>query len=119
MSTRRSLSAAIAARRQLAARASFVAETEDKDLEERMALLGQEHDRAERRLGSALAEQRRASDRHDAAVGRSARRHAAIGLHAADQKVAARDAWLKWVNDGGYRGLNAGPFELRAGESGA
>jgi hypothetical protein len=110
MSTRRSLSSAIAARRQLAARASFVAGTGDKDLE---------GDRAERRLGSALAKQRRASDRHDAAVGRSARRHAAIGLHAADQEVAARESWLKWVNDGGYRGLNAGPFELRAGESGA
>ena len=37
----------------------------------------------------------------------------------ADQEVAARDAWLRWVNDDGYRGLNAGPFELRAGEAGA
>ena len=119
MPTRKSLHTAIAARRQLAARASFVPETGDEDVEERMATPGKQHDRAERRLGSALAKQRRASDRHVAAVGRSARRHAAVGLHAADQEVAARHAWLRWVNDDGYRGLNAGPFELRAGESGA
>lgn len=85
---------------------------------ELMATLGQEHDRAERRLGVALAEQRRSSDLYDAAVGRYARLHAAIGLHAADQEVAARDAWLRWVDDDGCRGLNAGPFELRAGGSG-
>ena len=84
-----------------------------------MAELDQEHDRAERRLGAALAEQLRSSDRYEAAVDRSARLHAAIGLHAADQEVAARDAWLSWVDDDGYRGLNAGPFELRAGGSGA
>ncbi len=78
----------------------------------------QEHDRAERLLGSARAEQRRSSDSYDAAVGGFARLHAAVGLHAADQEVAARDAWLRWVDDDGYRGLNAGPFELRAGELG-
>ncbi len=83
-----------------------------------MATLGQEHDRAERRLRAALADQRRSNDRYDAAVGRSARLVAAMGLHVADQAVAARDAWLRWVDDDGYRGLNAGPFELRAGRSG-
>ena len=87
-------------------------------LEELMAELGQEHDRAEQRLGAALAEQRRSSDRYEAAVDGSARLHAANGLHAADQEVAARDAWLSWVSGDGYRGLNAGPFELRAGKSG-
>jgi hypothetical protein len=81
--------------------------------------LGQEHDRAKAQLRAALAEQRRSSDRYDAAVGRSARLLAAIGLHAADQAVAARDAWLRWVDDDGYRGLNAGPFELRAGDAGS
>jgi hypothetical protein len=119
----------IAARRQLAARdvtysresvgrhtASFVPETGDKDMEERMATLGQEQDRAERRLRAALADQRRSRDRYDAAVGRFAHLHAAIGLHAADEAVAARDAWLRWVDDDRYRGLNAGPFELRAGD---
>jgi hypothetical protein len=97
--------------------AFFVPETGDKDMEERMATLGQEHDRAERRLRAALADQRRSRDRYDAAVGGPARLLAAVNLHAADQDVAARDAWLRWVNDDGYRGLDAGPFELRAGES--
>ena len=84
-----------------------------------MTTLGEEHDRAERRLRAALADQRRSRDRYDAAVGGPARLFAAVNLHAADQDVAARDAWLRWVNDDGYRGLDAGPFELRAGESGA
>jgi hypothetical protein len=92
---------------------------EDKHVEELMATLRQEHERAERRLGAALAEQHRSSDRYDAAVGRSARLLAAVGLHAADQEVAARDAWLRWVDDDGYRGLNAGPFELLAEDSGS
>ena len=78
-----------------------------------------EHDCAERRLGAALAEQQRSSDRYDAAVGGSARLLAAVGLYAADQEVAARDAWLRWVDDDGYRGLNAGPFELLAQDSGS
>jgi hypothetical protein len=91
---------------------------EGKDVEEPMATLRKEHDRAERRLRAALAEQRRSSDRNDAAVGRSARLLAAVGLHAADQEVAARDAWLRWVDDDGYRGLNAGPFELLSEGSG-
>jgi hypothetical protein len=85
-------------------------------VEELMATLGEEHDRAERRLGAALAEQHRSRDRYDDAVGGSARLLAAVGLHAADQEVAARDAWLRWVDDDGYRGLNAGPFEMRAGD---
>jgi hypothetical protein len=34
-----------------------------------MATVRKEHDRAERRLGAALAEQRRSSDRNDAAIG--------------------------------------------------
>jgi hypothetical protein len=83
-----------------------------------MATLGEEHDRAEWRLGAALAEQHVWSDRYDAAVGGSARLLAAVALHAADQEVAARDAWLRWVDDDGYRGLNAGPFELLTEELG-
>ena len=92
--------------------------TRDKDVEETAATLGKEHDRAERRLGAAFAEQHRARERYDAAVGRSAHLLAAVGLHAADQEVAARDAWLRWVDDDCYRGLNAGPFELLAEGSG-
>jgi hypothetical protein len=91
---------------------------EDKAAEGPMATLREEHDRAERTLGAALAEQRRSSDRYDAAIGSAARLLAAVGLHAADQEVAARDAWLRWVDDDGYRGLNAGPFELLADGSG-
>jgi hypothetical protein len=87
-------------------------------MEERMSTPSPEHDCGERRLRAALAEQRRSSDRYDAAVGRSARLLAAVDLHAADQEVAARDAWLRWVEDDGYRGLNAGPCELRAWELG-
>jgi hypothetical protein len=87
-------------------------------MEEPMAALSQEHDRAEQRLGAAIIDQRRSRDRYDAATGGSARLVAAVHLHAADQDVAARDAWLRWVDDDGYRGLNAGPFELRAGDSG-
>ena len=80
--------------------------------------VGKEHDRAEWRLGAALAEQRRSRERYDAAVGGSAQLLAAVGLHAADQDVAARDAWLRWVDDDRYHGLDAGPFELLAEGSG-
>ena len=38
-------------------------------------------------------------DRYDAAVGSPARLLAAVGLYAADQEVAARDAWLRWVDE--------------------
>jgi hypothetical protein len=84
-----------------------------------VATAGEEHDRAERRLSAALAEQNRSSDRYEAAVGGSARLLAAVALHAADQEVAARDAWLRWVDDDGCRGLKAGPFELLAEDSAA
>ena len=84
---------------------------------EPMATVGKERDRAERRLGAALADQHRSRDRYDAAAGRSARLLAAVGLHAADQEVAAREAWLRWVDDDGDRGLNAGAFELLAEDS--
>ena len=82
-----------------------------------MAALGKEHERAERRLGTALAEQHRSSDRYDAAIGRADRLLAEVALRAADQEVAARDAWLRWVDYEHYRGLNAGPFELLAEDS--
>jgi hypothetical protein len=83
-----------------------------------MATVAREHARAERLLGAAFAEQRRSRERYGAAVGRSARLLAAVALHAADQEVAARDAWLRWIDHDGYRGLNAGPSELLAEDSG-
>jgi len=115
---------AITARRKLAARKvsshgdAGPLYTRDEDVEETMATVGKEHDRAERLLGAALAEQHRSRERYDAAVGGSAHLLAVVGLHIADQEVAARDAWLRWVDDDGYRGLNAGPFELLAEDSG-
>ena len=72
-----------------------------------------EHDRAAQRLEAALAEQHRLGDRYAAATGRPADLTAEVALHAADQEVAARETWLKWVDDEGYHGLNAGPFDLR------
>jgi hypothetical protein len=78
-----------------------------------MATLTQEHDRAAQRLDAALAEQDRLSDRYENAVGTPAELDANVALHSVDQEVAARDAWLKWVDDEHYHGLNAGPFDLR------
>ena len=60
-------------------------------------MASEERDRAVQRLEAALVEQDRLGERFDAAVGTS-----------------AREAWLNWVDDEGYRGLNAGPFELLA-----
>ena len=73
-----------------------------------------QHDRAVERLEAALVEQARLGERFDAAVGTSTEFQAYVQLGAAGDLVAARDAWLKWVDDDGYRGLNAGPFELFA-----
>ena len=73
-----------------------------------------EHDRAVERLGAAIDEQDRLTDRREAASGTPAELSADVELHAADEHVAAREAWLRWLDDGGYRGLNAGPFDLRS-----
>jgi hypothetical protein len=86
-------------------------------MEEPMTKATTEHDRAEQLLSAALDEQQRSSDRYDAATGKSDHVVAEVALHAADQEVAARDAWLKWVDDENYHGINAGPFELSAEES--
>jgi hypothetical protein len=78
-----------------------------------MTIVSEEHDRAVDRVSAALADQHRFADRYEAAVGTSAELSAHVQLHQADEQVRARDAWLKWVDDDGYRGLDAGPFELR------
>jgi len=102
---------AITARRKLAAGMKGPRE-QPRDTHE-----GTEHDRAERRLGSALAEQHRSSDRYDAAVGSSDRLLAAVALHAADEEVAARAAWLRWAEqDDGYHELHARPFDHGGGD---
>ncbi len=73
-----------------------------------------ERDRAEQWLEAALVEQGRLGERFDAAVGTSSEFGAYVRLRAAGDQVTAREAWLNWVDDEGYRGLNAGPFELLA-----
>jgi hypothetical protein len=74
----------------------------------------EEHDSAVQRLGAALAEQNRLGQRYDTAIGTSAKLGARVELAAAGNQVAAREAWLHWIDDEDYRGLNAGPFELLA-----
>ena len=78
-----------------------------------MATLSQAHDHARQRLTAALAEQDRLTSRFEAAAGTPGEFSAGVELCAAEEQVMARDAWLKWVDDDGYRGLNAGPFALR------
>ncbi len=74
----------------------------------------QEHDSAIQRLEAVRAEQDRLSDRYDAAIGTSTEFGAYAGLRVAGDQVVARKAWRHWIDDKSYRGLNAGPFELRA-----
>jgi hypothetical protein len=77
-------------------------------------MASQEHDRAVRRLEAALVEQHRVGERFDTAIGTSTEFGAYVRLRAAGEQVRAREAWINWVDDEGYRGLNAGPFELLA-----
>jgi hypothetical protein len=73
-----------------------------------------EHESAVERLRAGVAEQDRLSDSYDAAIGTSTEFGAFIRLQAANDQVAAREAWVHWVDDESFRGLNAGPFELLA-----
>ena len=77
-----------------------------------------ERDSAVQRLQAALVEQDRLGKRFDAAVGTSTEFGAYVRFRAAADQVTAREAWVNWVDDEGYRGLNAGPFELLAESSG-
>ena len=78
-----------------------------------MATRGEAHDGAVRRLRAAIAEQDRLTYLYETAIGTRTEATADAARHGADQQVVARDAWLKWVDDDDYRGLNAGPFALR------
>ena len=80
-------------------------------------MTGHEHDSALRRLTAALEEQDRSSERYDAAIGTSTELRAYAALCAAGEQVSARGAWLNWVDDERYRGLNAGPFSVLAEHS--
>jgi hypothetical protein len=75
-------------------------------------MASRERDRAVRRLEAALVAQDLLGERFDAAAGTSTEFGAYVRLRGAGDQVSAREAWLKWVDDEGYRGLNAGPFEL-------
>jgi hypothetical protein len=77
-------------------------------------MASQERDSAVERLEAALVEQDRLGECFDAAVGTSTEFGAYVRLRAAGDQVTAREAWVNWVDDEGYRGLNAGPFELLA-----
>ncbi len=76
-----------------------------------------EHDSAVQWLDAGLVEQDRLTERYDAAIGTSSELSAYVRLRAAGAEVAARGAWLHWIDDEAYRGLNAGPFELLAERS--
>lgn len=78
-----------------------------------MATQGEAHDGAVRRLRAAIAEQDRLTFLHEESVGTVAEPAADAARRGADEQVMARDAWLSWVDDDGYHGLNAGPFALR------
>ena len=77
----------------------------------------EEHVSAVRRLETVLAGQDRLSQQYVAAIGTATEQDAYARLQAAGDRVAARGAWLHWVDDERYRGLNAGPFELLADET--
>jgi hypothetical protein len=77
-------------------------------------MASQERDSAVQRLEAALVEQDRLEKRFDAAVGTPTEFGAYVRFRAAADQVTTREAWVHWVDDEGYRGLNAGPFELLA-----
>jgi len=77
-------------------------------------MASEERDRAVRGLEAALVEQDRLGEVFDAAAGTPTEFGAYARLRAAGDQVSAREAWVKWVGDEGYRGLEAGPFELLA-----
>jgi hypothetical protein len=75
-------------------------------------MASQERERAMQRLEAALVEQDLLGERFDAAAGTTTEFRAYVRLRAAGDQVTAREAWLNWVDDESYRGLDAGPFEL-------
>jgi hypothetical protein len=61
---------------------------------------GEAHDEAHHKLGTALEDQARLSDENTAAQGSSDELGAGVRLAAANEKVAAREAWVKYVEHG-------------------
>ena len=58
------------------------------------------HKSALRRLDTARDEQREKSEAHDAAQDTPSERAAASELAGANEQIAAREAWVKWVERG-------------------
>jgi hypothetical protein len=113
----RKLGGAITARRKLSAGPLYRPAVRVPLPDDPMPKSTEAHKRGEELLGEALADQRRAVERYEAATGHPGHLVAEVAVHAADQEVAARQAWLRWVDDEHYHGLNAGPFELFAEDS--
>jgi glycerol-3-phosphate O-acyltransferase len=78
-----------------------------------MATRGEAHDGAARRQRAAIAEQDRLTYLYEEAIGTSAEVTADAARRGSDEQVRARDAWLKWVHEDNYQGLNAGPMPVR------
>jgi len=76
-----------------------------------------EYESAARRLDVERVEQERLRESYQGAIGTSAESGFYRRLRAAGDLVAARRAWLRWIDGDSYRGLNAGPFELLAEQS--
>ena len=77
----------------------------------------EEHNSAAQRMHASLVEQQRLDDRYQDAIGTMTEQRAYAQLRAAGDQVAALEAWIHWVDDETYHGLNAGPFELLAESS--
>lgn len=56
-----------------------------------------EEQQAAARLDAALEGERRAQERQDGARGASSEATASADLHEAQEQVAAREAWMKWI----------------------
>ena len=82
-----------------------------------MTTTSEEHDSAAQRLHAAHLKRDRLDKRHHDAIGTTTELGAYVRLRAAGDQVAALEAWLHWIDDEAYRGLNAGPFELLAESS--
>jgi hypothetical protein len=65
-------------------------------------------------LEVAVENQDRSRARYQAALGTSSELGAYTRLCAAREQVAARGAWLDWVDDENYPGVHAGPLSLYA-----
>lgn len=61
---------------------------------------GKAHDEASQRLEAALDAQERVSEESDGARGGTGELSANVELAAANEQVAAREAWLKYVEHG-------------------